>query len=174
MLADAIGGRVNRRQAGFQWSINAVFHQLVFRVIKLKATGATAGLAVAAHHSTGSELVFLGSIEMIKTQTGGAGMVLNFNQQAAAFAEQHAGATYLALNNRRAHGLHTANGGNPAAIFVAERQMEEQIRQITDLQFLQLVGQFRANPFQFCQLAQTCHRPALVPGIQSTLTSSIQ
>ena len=43
------------------------------------------------------------------------------------------GAAHFALNHRRAHRLQGADRGDLAAVFVAERQVEKQIRQTADL-----------------------------------------
>ena len=119
-------------------------------MVQLEPAGSATGFTIAPQQGAFAHLIFLRRVKMKKSQIDQSTLVLKFNQQAATFAKHHARALHLSLNNRRPHRYQACNGCDFTPVLVAERQMKGEVSERVDVQFTQLLCQFRADTFQIC------------------------
>ena len=83
---------------------------------------------------------------MEKAQGDNAAVILDATNQAAATTKDHIAGPDFTFNNHLGKRLCAANGGNFGAVYIAQRQVKQQVLNAVKAQFLQLCCQLGPTP----------------------------
>ena len=136
-LRQSCGGRVDGREALLQRRV--LSRRAAFRMHHLQPVIAHARLADGAYVAAHRELLLLAGIEIQKAQRQLAAAVPQAAHQGAARTKSHLAMRDDALHLRRRTGLHGIDGGKLRLVFIAQRQMQQQIAAVMDTE----LGEFR-------------------------------
>ncbi len=147
-LVNAFGGRIDGGQALLHRYRLVAVHAAKLRMHHLQPHRAPAHFAETTQLGATRQHLLLAGIEMKEAQGDEAGTVGQAREQHAPASELHLGQLHGAHDDRFAAGPQGADGRDPGAILVAQGQMEQQIRDLTDPQLRQLLGHARSHALQ--------------------------
>ncbi len=109
-------------------------------------------LTEAAQMATGLVRLLLGLVEIKKAQLQQAGVVIEHHDQRAAPAEHDAGIFDAAIDQHAHAGCQAANAGQPGAVLIANRQMQQQIMHLMNADGIELLTKLDADATQAQQI----------------------
>ena len=124
----------------------------------LKAEHATARLAKQAHPLANDELFLLLGVEVQQAHGEAAGGVLHLSHQLAATAQADLAIGHHAFDLLRHAGAQLGDGRAVGFIFVAQRQVQEQVLRAVDVELGQPTRQLRADAGPAGAIRRCCDR----------------